>query len=158
MNALASLAPLCGTVPLGVERVPKVGVYLLVERADIVYVGQSTDIELRIAMHCSDVRTGKAYAKRFDRALWFVVPRDLLTAYEGALIRRLHPRHNFNAPTHDGGDNEILVKLGLDPHEDENAAAEAWLRVTFKRSGRNPRNERIIRWRSERRAVRKQAA
>lgn len=110
------------------------GVYLLMLDARVVYVGQSVDVETRLAIHMLNrVRplVGAAMGKRartqkrgrsgkqkqFDRAFWFPVELEDLNAYEGALIRNFDPILNTNAPSDVGRDDEILALLGLLPDE-----------------------------------------
>jgi hypothetical protein len=85
-----------------------VGVYLLVENDEIVYIGSSIDIARRLYGHGLHVQT-----RPFDRALWLPLPARMLRHYEGALIRALRPRYNGRAPASHGYDAEILWGLGL---------------------------------------------
>jgi hypothetical protein len=132
------------------------GVYVLVSRRRVIYVGSSIDIANRISGHRS--------AKRHERVFWFPIPADRLLAYEGALIRALWPRLNWGAcVTYRGGDNEILAELGLPQHEDEEAAATAW-REEFCRQRRiqirwtRGRDERdSVRWKRQRLLAAKRA-
>lgn len=115
----------------------KSGVYLLVDAADIVYVGSSTDLDSRLYDHTLDRRTSKPHdAKRWDRALWLPLPVRVHGYYEGALIRGLRPRYNRGAPRHVGWDNEILDGLGLPTHDDESAAAQEWSASLRRQSSR----------------------
>jgi len=66
---------------------PPPGIYFLVWRGQIMYIGQSVNPYVRIATHAKD---GKA----FTRAYFLPVPRGELDAVEGALIRALKPRLN----------------------------------------------------------------
>lgn len=92
-----------------VARTRLVGIYILVLDGDIVYVGQSRDIESRIALHRNHGTTD------FDRAFWIEVPAEELDAYEGALIRGLSPRACCSAPRDKGRDAEILARFGIAP-------------------------------------------
>lgn len=94
------------------------GVYFLLDGDEIVYVGQSIDVPQRINAHRS--RRDHAHARwriKWDRALWIPVPEKELDAYEGALIRRLTPRHNTGAPADASRDDEICTALNLPPRD-----------------------------------------
>lgn len=123
-STLTVLASVFGDVPV-TARPRYVGVYLLIRRGEIVYVGQSTDIEARVAAHrvLPKKPTLRRRALRFDRALWFALHDHDLGLYEGALIRALRPRFNRGAPAHTGLDNEVLRRFGLPEHADEAANA-----------------------------------
>ena len=98
-----------------------VGVYLLIAREEVTYVGTSTDIIHRLYGQLLDRRRRR---KRFDRALWLPLPASVLSHYRGALIRALRPKHNGKAPRSHGYDAEILWGLGLkDELSDEEIAA-----------------------------------
>lgn len=97
------------------------GVYFVVARQRIIYVGQSTDIHGRLYQHRSELRG------RFEGALWLPLPAAVLGHYEGAFIRALRPKLNRSAPAHYGYDNEILEGFGLRPHVDEAANARRFL-------------------------------
>lgn len=96
-----------------------VGVYALISRGSIVYIGQSRDVQARINQHASTNRRlfsdGRPHhAMRFDRAIWMHLSASELDAFESALIRHLRPRHNGFAPRKDRSrDAEILAALGL---------------------------------------------
>ena len=119
-------------IPASTPSGPSVGVYLLVDDDEIVYVGASLCVETRVHAH----RTAKTdfYTKQFDRAFALSLPAGALAHYEGALIRALHPHYNYGAPAHaDGYDNEILDGFGLPVHLDEQAAVLRWRKVQRRR-------------------------
>lgn len=124
-------------IPTGMPkgRILYSGVYLLVQRGEIVYVGASVEVEMRVWGHTIERRRGEsASPKKFNRAFWCALPESVLGHYEGAFIRRLHPKYNASAPAHVSGyDNEILDGFGLPIHEDEDAAAEIWREESAKR-------------------------
>jgi len=95
-----------------------VGIYFLLSNGEIVYVGQSTDVDSRIAGHVSATKKNK---KEFDSAFWIEVPEHDLGPYEGAFIRALAPRYNWTAPKDVARDAEILALYGMAP--DANALA-----------------------------------
>lgn len=98
-------------VPLSVPRVPdRAGVYLLIDHDEIVYVGSSIRVDVRIHAHTLSSGTE---SKTFDRALWVALPALVHPHYEGAFIRALHPRDNYRAPKSHGYDAEILDGFGL---------------------------------------------
>lgn len=101
------------------------GVYLLILRGEVIYVGSSINVSTRVLGH--------RCAKSFDRAVWIPVDKDDLTSYEGALIRALRPSLNWGANvSYLGNDNDVLTALGLPVHDDERAVAANW-RAEFKR-------------------------
>lgn len=111
MNALDVLAPHLRPDPTTL-RPRLVGVYFLISKDVIVYVGQSTDVEVRVVQ-----QTAKRRRRRrvFDRAAWIELPEADLSTYEGALIRALRPKYNRVAPTKNQRDDEVLARLGLPP-------------------------------------------
>lgn len=69
-----------------------IGVYMLLMDAEIVYVGQSTNVLARIYSH------QQRHAKDFNR--FFIIecrPEDLLRT-ESLYIDKFNPRHNLTAP------------------------------------------------------------
>ncbi len=138
MSAVDILSRVMQPAPTPTERPRFVGVYLLLKGEEIVYVGQSTDVEMRLLAHRSS-RVRSADRRRwirlsFDRAIWLPLSAEDLSAYEGALIRALTPKYNRTAPVHRGRDNEILSILGLAQHVDEAANAERFSRTSDQRS------------------------
>lgn len=132
------LAACCREVNITAKRLRLCGVYFFVLGDEIVYVGATRDIESRIAWHLTYTReefldSGEPNPdyKRFDRLLWFPVPRSKLWQFEGALIRSLRPIHNKRAPAYRGNDNEILAALGLPTHADELSALAEWKELMF---------------------------
>lgn len=127
-------------------------VYLLVDGDEIVYVGQTTAIEQRIAWHWiqsqtptviskrTDAPTPNADCKRFTRAFAFEAPESELRAIESALIRALRPKYNRRADRYTGGDNAIISALGLPAHVDEKANAKEFRLAVHRPHG--PRSER----------------
>jgi hypothetical protein len=101
-----------------------VGVYFLIDRNEIVYVGQSIDIELRIMAHRSRrPRPGRRNGWRFDRATWIELTVEDLDAYERALIRLLVPRYNRRIGASLGRDSEVAERFGLQAPDPERVAA-----------------------------------
>ena len=72
------------------------GVYFLVKKNKVVYVGQSVTPYARIASHRD---------KKFDSAYMIPVPSSMLNAVEGALIRAMNPPLN-------SGDKNIAIGPG----------------------------------------------
>jgi hypothetical protein len=95
------------------------GVYLLIRRDEIVYVGSSCNVTTRVASH---IHKGM----KFDRVLWFPLPRKRAMAAEGAITRWLSPRLNYHTSTYTGNDSAILVGLGLPANPNEEADARKW--------------------------------
>lgn len=87
-------------VPL-TKRPRLTGIYFLIREDVVVYVGQSIDIEMRVAAQWSRTRTSNEYNRiEFDRAVWMPVAQDELDAYEAALILALTPEYNTSIPGH----------------------------------------------------------
>lgn len=86
-NAPRSIREIPGLVelPCGSES----GVYFLANGGEVVYVGQSRSPLNRIGTHVAE------RSKQFDRVFMVPVPRRMLDAVEGALIRWLRPRLNI---------------------------------------------------------------
>lgn len=101
------------TMPVMADDNPGVmfGVYLLIDRTDVVYVGCDDNIANRLFWHTRG-------DMRFDRALWMPLPRRVHVHYRSALVRALSPRHmaqyleqyRMCDRNHDA---EILYGLGL---------------------------------------------
>jgi len=76
----------------GIYRLPltpaTTGVYFLVYRGRVVYVGQAQSIPIRIAAHVTEQR------KRFDSAYAIPVRRFALNDVERAFITLLEPKYN----------------------------------------------------------------
>lgn len=90
------------------------GVYVLFDGAEVVYVGASKDVRLRLATHRQRPQTASHLPKKkFDRALWMPLPEVVLPDYEGALIRAFLPKYNSRAPLDRGNDAEIMGGLGI---------------------------------------------
>lgn len=146
MNPLDALASHFYEVDYRTVR-PRFGaVYLLVLRGEVMYVGQTTDLDTRIAWHAEQAAmptkerdeeiVANYHCKPFDRALAMRLRVEDLDLYEGALIRALWPRYNRRAPIHSGRDNAVLAALGLAPHDDEKANARAWSKSIYTPRGR----------------------
>lgn len=108
-SALKPFVALLQAIP---EPTPQyVGVYFLFDKEEIVYVGQSANVPSRIAAHRTKRNTWVDFV--WDRAAWLPVAEDDLSAYEGALIRRLTPRYNTSTPADTSRDREICDSLNL---------------------------------------------
>lgn len=143
MSLIDILAARSVEIDLRACRTKSGAIYCLVDGNEIVYVGQTTNVEQRIALHINE-NLKRSVPKKFDRAFWFGVSLDDLDTYEHALIRALSPRYNLRAGVHLGKDNEVLAALGLPLLADEYANAKAFrLRVYKPRVRRNDRTTRI---------------
>lgn len=109
-----------------------VGIYFLISKGEIVYVGQSGDVDSRIAGH---LRATKKNKKEFDSAFWIEVSEHDLGPYEGAFIRALAPRYNCTAPKDVGRDVEILALFGMAPSENASTIFFARQKDCFSASG-----------------------
>ncbi len=99
-----------------VRPVRHAGVYLLLDGDAIVYVGQTSNRDGRLASHRSDADEGRAGAMKFTRFLWLEVvgaASALRLNYERALIRALRPKYNAKVPKRRAGDADALALLGL---------------------------------------------
>lgn len=131
MTPLEALGRSCREHPLAPRR-RNSGVYFLVDGAEIIYVGSSTDLESRLQTHISGDRHGGP--KTFDRVLWIPLPLAVHPDYEGAFIRALAPRGNQTAPASRGNDAEILDGFGLPPPPVD--AHKEWIRRMRANTGR----------------------
>lgn len=86
---LRSIANLCSLPELLSATIT--AVYFLCRGSEVLYVGQSTDVQSRI---CSHVKEGKI---EFDAAYFLPVTRSSLDAIEAAFIKTLRPKYNGNA-------------------------------------------------------------
>jgi hypothetical protein len=78
--------------PLVEELAPICGLYMLVRDGEIVYVGQSANVPLRVDSHRSAGRT-------FERAHFIRFPPELLLVGEALLIELLRPTKNIVRPS-----------------------------------------------------------
>lgn len=98
--------------------VRKSGVYVLVEKSRVVYIGSSVNIDQRVEGHRRFTEKHLP-RKNFDSVYWLAVPETLAIHYEGALIRHFNPPLNGQNPRNKGHDAEILFGLGLTDSLDE---------------------------------------
>lgn len=115
------------------------GIYFLLLGSELVYVGQSVDVETRVAMHI------RQREKTFDRAFWIAVPVADLLAYESAFVRALDPPGNFWACADDSRDAEILARFGLEPDPDARRRFESRRRTRWVAPGTYGRTDRELR-------------
>ena len=66
---------------------PSCGVYFLIDRDEIVYVGQATNVHARVAAHTRNW-------KQFDSYTYIPCPKEQLDALERHYIQRLQPALN----------------------------------------------------------------
>lgn len=127
MNAdLESISAICREISIDIERRWNPGVYLLIRAGDVVYVGQSKDVDQRVLFHVSDQRRRRRGHMKFDRILAMPTRMKDRRKIEAALIRRFAPIYNVNCGAYDGRDNSILKKLGLVPYENEKLSVDRW--------------------------------
>jgi len=81
-------APWIGEIEEWKRRSHICGVYFLVERLTIVYIGQSENLECRIGQHFDNPE------KQFDRVFYFECSATLLDHYEQFLIGVFRPKYN----------------------------------------------------------------
>lgn len=109
LNAPKSIRDISGLVELPCGSAP--GVYFLVTGDEVVYVGQSVSPLNRIGTHVNQ------RGQLFDRVFMIPVPKPMLDAVEGALIRWLRPRLNYTkdgelrAPGQPENDVQIIERL-----------------------------------------------
>jgi transcriptional regulator with XRE-family HTH domain len=123
------------------ERPRLVGVYFLMRGADVFYIGQSINIDARIAAHRTDPRM-----REISGVFWIDVQESELDAYEGALLRALRPIGNTRrTPGNKADDARILSKLGIEssavparvpvPRTRDHVALGAHIKALRKRAG-----------------------
>ncbi len=140
MNTLSAIVGYAALIP--VTRVRYIGIYFLIAADEVIYVGQSADVEVRVNAH---IDAGKL----FDRACWITVPAEALDAHEGAFIRLLDSRFNFAAPADFGRDFEVLARFGLAPDSEardrfNKRRTEQWGAGANRKGGpRKPRRVRL---------------
>ncbi len=66
----------------------KVGIYFLIKNSEILYIGQSINIQYRIGCHARDGIID------FDRFTILEVDKQFLCMVEARLIKRFKPKHN----------------------------------------------------------------
>lgn len=71
----------------GTRTVPKCGVYILMQGAEIVYIGSSTDVRGRVLTH-------RQYGRPFDSAYAIETEEETRLALEKMLIAALRPGQN----------------------------------------------------------------
>jgi hypothetical protein len=94
-------------------------IYILTSADEIVYIGQTGDLQKRLSAH----RDGQFWAKgvsrvepkEFDRVFTLSVPVADVLAFEGALIRRFSPRYCDRSGRDESRDAEILRLFDLEP-------------------------------------------
>ena len=102
---------LARTRDFSAEPIPRlIGVYLLMKRGRVVYVGQSANLVQRIYAHR---RRGG-----FDEVRWISLDESDLLAYEGAIARALNPPRSKRVSPDTSRDEEIWAVLGLKPDPD----------------------------------------
>lgn len=73
------------------------GIYFLIAKGQIVYVGQSVDIHRRMAGHRDkDGVIGGMLEKKFDRYAWILAPEHDLGRIERAYIQAFRPKYNLS--------------------------------------------------------------
>jgi len=80
------------------------GVYFLLFRGQVVYVGQSKDVVARINRHIDE------HLKEFDRVLYLPCPAELLDYYEKRLIVLLRPQYNVGPRGNRMGSAALVVR------------------------------------------------
>ena len=76
-----------------VKREKVSGIYFLIDRGEIVYIGQSTDLQKRISHHVFSEK------KRFSHYFTIPVPEEDLDRVEADYIWKFTPRYNKSIPT-----------------------------------------------------------
>jgi hypothetical protein len=88
--------------PDAINYTPYTGVYFMVKDGEIVYVGQSRNIQYRVSEH---------FWMRADGVAWFEAPRRFLDYLETFYIRRILPRNNVKIPFYDKYDPLLPEEL-----------------------------------------------
>lgn len=100
-------------VPLRSSTFQQSGVYALIYRDEVVYVGVSRNVSGRVGGWCGRKSRREGELFDWDRALWMPVPWSVAALYEHALIRELSPAFNSRCNDPTEHDEEILFGLGL---------------------------------------------
>lgn len=111
MSLLDEMFGQCREIQVNPKRPRRCGIYILCLGDEVVYIGSSRDVEVRVETH--SLGSAQVPRGKFDRAWWLPIPPKHLDHYEGALIRALRPKFNGRAPADRGCDVEILEGLGL---------------------------------------------
>lgn len=113
MNAVTTLSARFAELDLARLRPePKPFIYFLANDDEVVYVGQTADVDARVRLHQQDKRI--CGPKEFNRVFFVEVAWEDLDAYEGALIRALNPKYSLRAPRDVGRDEEVLAIFGIE--------------------------------------------
>lgn len=107
------------------------GVYFLLKRGRVMYVGQGANIYARIALHL------QSYS--FDGAFWIPVEHEELDAAEGAFTRYFNPLWVHHTPADESRDAEILSRYGLEPNASNRDAFVERRRRRLMRAFNTPR-------------------
>lgn len=109
-------------------------IYLLIWQNEIVYVGQSTKAQIRIATHTCDL------AKTWEYAVVFACPKKLLCEVERTLIIMLNPPHNVALCSLEDRDCKVLAARRKLSNFLANSEAMEWLaRINSKARDENSR-------------------
>lgn len=91
---------------------PISGIYLLIKRNQIIYIGQTVNIDDRIRSHCGE------YGIDFDYYLLFTCERNELRKYECLFIERFFPRLNNDTSTMSKKIKIVTARLRLKENKD----------------------------------------
>jgi hypothetical protein len=93
-DAPESISRLTGLLHVDPAHMRCPGVYFLCDGDEVVYVGQSVSVPVRVMSHIHESRrpTGKTFDP--SRIFYLSVPEGELLRVESEFIRRLRPRHN----------------------------------------------------------------
>jgi len=71
---------------------PRAGVYFLLLKGEIVYIGQTTSVIERMAAHVNSAKHGRP----FDEYVVLAVPKELCRNVEKHYIKQFQPRYNIH--------------------------------------------------------------
>lgn len=116
-------------VPIEEQRERIVGVYFLVRQGCVVYVGQSTNVLLRISQHVDESRRectwwGRSEPKLFDSVCYVSCGISDLCRLERAFIIELRPEYNGTYATRTSYNGAYSGWTDCEPDDDDLGAEE----------------------------------
>ena len=89
------------------------GLYFLIRKNEIVYVGQSENVHARVMKHYAEG------TKKFDSYSYILITSGNLDYIEGEYILEIEPQYNTTLPTYDGVASLAMLKsiLGANKYQ-----------------------------------------
>jgi len=113
------------------------GVYGLFDVNELVYVGGTSTLAQRIAVHKSEPRYGGDTPKRFTHAAYFVLSPHQVDLVERRLIRKLQPKYNGKTGRQVWTEvliDELAEVLGIQPGTVRAVCSANGIRMKFDRT------------------------